>query len=88
MQQVTETQQSQTIMPQPPNVITTKDQLYLSDMLSWNLLAMKKAHFFARQCQDQEISHMLDQTGAMHQKHYQQILTHLQSNQQQQIPVQ
>lgn len=26
----------------PPSVISTKDHLYLNDMLNWNLLAMKK----------------------------------------------
>ncbi|KKI93386.1 hypothetical protein WQ54_03880 [Bacillus sp. SA1-12] len=75
-------QQSQGIMQQPPAVVTTKDQLYLTDMLSWNLLAMKKAHFFASQCQDQEIKAQLDQVGQMHHQHYQKILTHLQSGQQ------
>lgn len=32
----------------PPSVISTKDHLYLNDMLNWNLLAMKKAHFMAQ----------------------------------------
>ena len=39
--------QQQGMMQQPPQVLTTKDSLYLNDMLSWNLLAMKKAHFAA-----------------------------------------
>ncbi|SDZ64204.1 hypothetical protein SAMN05421736_12415 [Evansella caseinilytica] len=77
-------QAQQNIMPQPPNVITTKDHLYITDMLSWNLLAMKKAHFFAQQCQDQEVATALDQAGRMHHAHYQTILHHLQ--QQQQMP--
>lgn len=81
-------QQNQAIMPQPPAVISTKDQMYISDMLSWNLLAMKKAHFFAQQSQDSEIKQALEQAGSMHQKHYQMILNHLQTNQQQQMPVQ
>lgn len=29
----------------PPSVISTKDHLYLNDMLNWNLLAMKKSAF-------------------------------------------
>ena len=81
--------QQQAIMPEPPAVITTKDQLYISDMLSWNLLAMKKAHFFAQQCQDQEIKQVLEKAGNMHQRHYEKILGHLQTtNQQQAMPVQ
>lgn len=72
------------IMPQPPAVVSTKDALYLTDMLSWNLLAMKKAHFFAQQCQDPEIVNELNKCGQMHQRHYQQILSHLNSSQTQQ----
>ncbi|MBP3949932.1 hypothetical protein [Bacillus suaedae] len=87
---ISQNQQSQqTIMSQPPSLITTKDQLYLSDMLSWNLLAMKKAHFFAQQCQDQEIKQTLENAGMMHQRHYQTILSHLNTtNPQPSIPVQ
>lgn len=67
-------------LPQPPQVITVKDSLYLKDMLSWNLLAMKKAHYFANQCQDQEVKNLLNKAGQMHQKHYQIILNQLQGN--------
>ncbi|GMB09060.1 hypothetical protein EDD69_11287 [Thermolongibacillus altinsuensis] len=67
-------------MAQPPEMVSTKDALYLTDMLSWNLLAMKKAHFFASQCQDQEIINAIERAGQMHQRHYQQILNHLQPN--------
>ncbi|MFA9456652.1 hypothetical protein ACERJO_07730 [Halalkalibacter sp. AB-rgal2] len=83
-------QQNQAIMQQPPAIISTKDQLYLTDMLSWNLIAMKKAHFFAQQCQDQDIIQALENAGSMHQRHYEKILTHLNANQNQQqsIPVQ
>jgi hypothetical protein len=70
-------QNQQGIMTQPPGVITGKDAMYLNDMLSWNLLAMKKAHFFAEQCQDPEIKTIIDQCGQMHQRHYQQILGHM-----------
>ncbi|PYZ92972.1 hypothetical protein CR194_14680 [Salipaludibacillus keqinensis] len=66
-------------MSQPPNVITNKDHLYINDMLSWNLLAMKKAHAFAEQCSDQDISQALDQAGKMHYAHYQKLLQHLQT---------
>ncbi|MFD2215951.1 hypothetical protein [Metabacillus endolithicus] len=79
--QNTQQQQQPSMMVQPPNIITTKDQLYLTDMLSWNLLAMKKAHFFASQCQNQEVKNQLEQIGQMHNQHYQKILSHLQSQQ-------
>jgi len=85
------TTQQPGIYPQPPNVVTTKDSLYFADMLSWNLLAMKKAHFFAGQCQDQDVVSAIEKAGQMHQRHYQKILTHLQGQtqmQQQQQPLQ
>ncbi|WP_096436781.1 hypothetical protein [Alteribacter populi] len=80
MQQQYQTQQGQQVMPQPPNVVTSKDHLYITDMLSWNLLCMKKAHQFSQQCQDQQIKDALDQAGRMHYMHYQTLLTHLQNN--------
>ncbi|MCQ6275628.1 hypothetical protein JMM81_11730 [Bacillus sp. V3B] len=76
-QQSMNTQNQQGTFQQPPAVITTKDSLYLTDMLSWNLLAMKKAHFYAGQCQDPELKAQFDRCGQMHQRHYEKILTHL-----------
>lgn len=35
-------QQSTGYMKQPPEMVSVKDSLYLSDMLSWNLNAIKK----------------------------------------------
>ncbi|ARI76657.1 hypothetical protein [Halobacillus mangrovi] len=69
-------------MPQVPNIVSTKDQLYISDMLSWNLNACKKAHFFAQNCQTPEIQAALEEAGQMHQRHYNKILNHLNSQQQ------
>jgi spore coat protein CotF len=83
-QQNIQQNQSQQILPQPPNIVTVKDSLYLTDMLSWNLIAMKKAHFFAKQCHDPEISAVLNKVGKMHQKHYQTVLTHLNTTSSQQ----
>nr|WP_028393675.1 hypothetical protein [Bacillus cihuensis] len=79
--------QSQTpigVMKQPPQMVSTKDSLYLKDMLSWNLLAMKKAHFFAAQCQDQQVVQALNKYGQMHQRHYNTVLAHLNPAQQNQ----
>lgn len=81
-------QNQQQIMPEPPKVVTVKDSLYLTDMLSWNLLAMKKAHFFANQVQDPEIKTALNKAGQMHQAPYQRILTHLNNSNTQQMGMQ
>ncbi|WP_453994034.1 hypothetical protein [Bacillus nitroreducens] len=67
-------------MSETPDVITSKDLLYLTDMMSWNLLALKKAHFFAGQCQMPEISQALEKACQMHERHYRQILEHMQKH--------
>lgn len=71
-------QGQQAIMSQPPSTITVKDHLYLEDMLSWNLLATKKANFFMQQCQDPEVKQAIQKMMTSHQNHYQKLLGHLQ----------
>lgn len=83
MQQQPMNQQGQP-MSQPPQVLTDKDLLYISDMLSWNLMAMKKANDMSQNCTDQQVSQSLDTAGKMHQQHYQTLLSHLQNNANQQ----
>ena len=46
---------------QPPQVLSTKDTLYISDALSWELLASKKAHNMADECQDPQIKQKLQE---------------------------
>lgn len=70
-------QNQQGVMQQPPTIISTKDAMYLTDALSWNLLAMKKAHFYAQQCQEPDLKAAFDSCGQMHQRHYEKILSHL-----------
>lgn len=72
-------QPNQNSFMQSPPTLTTKDLSYVNDMLAWNLLAMKKAHFAAQNCQDQEVKSAIDSCGQMHQRHFQTILSHLQS---------
>lgn len=76
-------QQTQSTMAQPPKVITSKDALYITDMLSWNLLALKKAHFYVTQCTDPQLVTAINECGQMHQRHYEKILSHLDAGQQQ-----
>lgn len=57
--------------------LSTKDLNYLKDELSWELLAFKKCHHYAQECQDQQVKQLIDQCGRMHQQHYQQLLHHL-----------
>jgi rubrerythrin len=59
--------------------ITAKDLSYLSDEMSWELIAMKKYHHYAQEVQDPELQAAINKIGAMHQNHYQALLQHLQS---------
>ena len=76
----TGTYESSDRMNQPPNVISTKDLAYLTDALSWELIAFKKCRQFASFCTDPEIQREIDSIGQMHQQHYTQLLGYLQSN--------
>ncbi|WP_059105935.1 hypothetical protein [Shouchella shacheensis] len=76
-------QQQSQVMNEPPAIMTTKDLLYVNDMLAWNLNAMKKAHDFASRCQDTEIKQAIESAGQMHERHYEQLLTCLQPSQSQ-----
>lgn len=80
MQQTQTQGQPQPVMMQPPQVITTKDYLYLKDQLSWELIAMKKCHHFSQECNDPDIQQLIDRAGQMHQRHYELLLKHLQHN--------
>lgn len=82
MQQSTMPGTGQNVMSQAPNVITTKDLLYLTDIMSWNLMALKKAHFYESQCQVPEISQAMQKACEMHERHYQMVLKHLENTNQ------
>ncbi len=69
-------------MSQPPAVLSTKDDAYLTDALSWELLAAKKANSFASQCSDQQVKHQIEQLCQLHEQHYRTLLSHLSDNQQ------
>ncbi len=59
------------------SLLTVKELNYVKDYMSWELLAMKKCHDTANQCQDQEIASLIKQTGQQHLQHFQSLLTHL-----------
>lgn len=68
-------------MNQPPKVLSTKDCAYLTDALSWELLAAKKAYAFASQCSDQQVKNQLEQISELHHSHYEILLNHLSTSQ-------
>lgn len=64
----------------PPAIITGKDLAYIKDALSWELLAAKKCHHYSQIAQDQEIAIKLRQVGQVHERHYQLLLSQLNSS--------
>lgn len=68
------------VMPEPPNVMSTKDTLYTRDAMSWSLTAAKKYNLFAMMCSDPEIRNYFERIGQIHQKHYNILLSHMNPN--------
>ncbi|PPA70120.1 hypothetical protein [Jeotgalibacillus proteolyticus] len=60
--------------------LSTKDAMYLEDILAWNLLAAKKIHFAATQCQTPQVKEELEAACRMHSTHYEMITNFLASN--------
>lgn len=57
-----------------PGQISTKDLAYLQDQLSWELLAIKKYHEYANQCQDPDLKNLCKQNGQKHQQSFQTLV--------------
>jgi len=64
-------------MPEPPQVITTKDHQYLTDALSWELGVIKKFNRFTQETQDAKAKNLMKKAAQVHQKHYGILLKHL-----------
>ncbi|MBE3593494.1 MAG: ferritin-like domain-containing protein [Candidatus Carbobacillus altaicus] len=72
-------------MPTPPKMVSTKDLLYLKDMMAWQLLAIKRYHHLSQELQNQTLKQMLGQLIDMHKAHYQTLLDYTQINNEQAI---
>jgi hypothetical protein len=57
--------------------LSTKDFNYLKDHMSWELLAMKKCAHYAAECQDMQVSSLINQVGQMHARHYNTLLSYV-----------
>ncbi|KIL43723.1 hypothetical protein [Jeotgalibacillus campisalis] len=60
--------------------LSTKDALYIEDILAWNLLAAKKTHYAASQCQTPQVKAELEAACQLHSKHFEAITNFLSSN--------
>lgn len=70
----------QPMYPEPPKMVSSKDFLYLNDMLSWNLLAAKKMNWAAENCQLPDLKKEFETAEQMHTKHYNELLKNLQQS--------
>lgn len=57
-----------------PQMISTKDLLYICDMFEWMITAAKKANHFSNEVQDAEIKEVLAQIVEVHAKHCQTLV--------------
>jgi hypothetical protein len=64
-------------MPEPPQIVTSKDYSYLTDALSWELDIIKKFNHFAQETQDSKTKNLIKRAAQIHQKHYSILLKHL-----------
>lgn len=67
------------VINQPPNVLSVKDNIYLSDMLASNLMGIKTINEYKHKLTDQEIKNILESVENMHIKHYDILLNSLEN---------
>lgn len=58
-----------------PQIISTKDLAYLSDMFEWNYNAFKQINHFISEVKDKEINELLERIRNMHEDHLQFIIS-------------
>lgn len=52
-----------------PQIISTKDLAYLSDMFEWNYTAFKQINHFINEVKDEEVKELLERFRNMHEDH-------------------
>ena len=52
-----------------PQIISTKDLAYISDMFEWNSNAFKQINHFINEVKDEEIKELLERFRNMHEEH-------------------
>lgn len=60
--------------------LTEKDLAYLKDMMSWELLATKKAFHYANETQEPECKQAMFQIAEQHQRNLERLLMHMQQH--------
>ena len=52
-----------------PQIISTKDLAYISDMFEWNYNAYKEINHFIGEVKSEEIKELLESASSMHNTH-------------------
>lgn len=61
-------------MKEVPNVISTKDLLYIKDMLNWNLIMNKKVYSYLDCVDDADAIKIINKVMKLHKDHYNELL--------------
>lgn len=55
-------------MKKIPNMISSKDLSYITDMFNWNIIAAKKIQFYLESCEDEDLCKELTKLNKIHLK--------------------
>lgn len=61
-------------MKEVPTIVSTKDLLYIDDMLSWNFTTIKKINHYIEEIVDEDVSNLLNDVVNKFIEHYSEIL--------------
>ena len=53
-------------MKKVPDMISTKDLAYISDMFNWNITAYQKVNYYMKTCKDKDICDEFKKVSNMH----------------------
>ncbi|MDD2505421.1 MAG: spore coat protein [Bacilli bacterium] len=67
-------------MKKIPNMISTKDLSYISDMFNWNIVAAKKYDYYLNQCEDEECVKLLNELSDLHHQICEDLLNLIEGN--------
>lgn len=62
-------------MKEVPNIITSKDLLYIKDMLNWNLIMNKKLNSYLDCVEDTSTIKIINKCIKIHSDHYRELLS-------------
>lgn len=60
-------------MKKIPNMISSKDLAYISDMFNWNMTTSKKIEYYLNSCEDEELCKELTKLNKIHLKNCQSL---------------